>query len=233
MGGYDDVSTFAHESGHSMHSYFSNKYQPYINSDYSIFVAEVASTLNENLLSHYALKNITRNNQEKLFLLGSKLEGFRTTLFRQTLFAEFELKIHEIVEAKGSLSDEQLSKLYLQLLKIYYGHDQGICQIDDIYGIEWARIPHFYYDFYVFKYSTSLVASTAIAKAMREETQKGGTSVRDAYIKFLSSGSSKYPIELLKGVGVDMTTSKPFNAAIEEMNSIMDQIEKMIASTPQ
>lgn len=230
MGGYDDVSTLAHESGHSMHSFLSNKNQPYITADYSIFVAEVASTLNENLLLDYMLKNEAKDDATRLFLLGSHLDGLRQTLFRQTLFAEFELKMHEMAESGESLTGDNLTKLYLSLLKEYYGDKDGVCKVDDLYGVEWAYIPHFYYNFYVYQYATSLVASTSIANAIREEeaAKPPSTKARDAYIQMLSSGSSKYPIDLLKGAGVDMTTSAPFNAAMKEMNTVMDEIEAIL-----
>jgi oligoendopeptidase F len=236
MGGYDDVSTLAHESGHSMHSFLSNTHQPYITADYPIFVAEVASTCNENLLLHYMLDKETKDDATRLFLLGSYLDGLRQTLFRQTLFAEFELKIHERAEAGDSLTGDNLTKLYLSLLKEYYGDAQGVCKVDDLYGVEWAYIPHFYYNFYVYQYATSLVASTSIANMIREEAsaqkasgkQQPSTKARDAYITMLSSGSSKYPIDLLKAAGVDMTTSAPFTAAMKEMNTVMDQIEAIL-----
>lgn len=229
-GTYEDVSTLAHEFGHSMHSYLSNKNQPYINADYSIFVAEVASTLNENLLLDYMLKN-TKDDNVKLFLLGSALDDLRQTLFRQTLFAEFELKIHEAVEKGEPLSGETFNKIYLDLLRMYYGHDKGICEVNDLYANEWSYIHHFYYNFYVYQYATSKVASSYLSKKILEEAamKKPVTKTRDAYIKMLSSGCSKYPIDLLKDAGVDMTTSAPFKAAMEEMNKIMDQIEAILA----
>lgn len=230
-GTYEDVSTLAHESGHSMHSYLSNKNQPYINADYSIFVAEVASTLNENLLLDYMLKN-TKDDNVKLFLLGSALDDLRQTLFRQTLFAEFELKIHEIAESGEPLSGKTFNKIYLDLLREYYGHNEGICEINELYQNEWAYIHHFYYNFYVYQYATSKVASSYLSKKILEEyySKKSDFKTRNAYIKMLSSGSSKYPIELLKDAGVDMTTSEPFKAAMEEMNKIMDQIEAILQS---
>ena len=234
MGQYEDVSTLAHESGHSMHSYLSNKNQPYPTADYSIFVAEVASTLNENLLMDYMLKNVAKDDATKLFLLGSLLDSFRQTLFRQTLFAEFELKIHEMAESGETLTGELLNQTYLKLLKEYYGDAKGVCKVDDLYGVEWAYIPHFYMNFYVYQYSTSLVASTAIADGIKVEAAAKGKKkgqpmpARDGYLKLLSSGSSKYPIDLLKEAGVDMTTSAPFAAAMKEMNAVMDQIEAIL-----
>ncbi len=230
MGRYEDVSTLAHESGHSMHSYLSNTHQPYVSADYSIFVAEVASTCNENLLLHYMLDN-TKDDATRLSLLGNYLDGLRQTLFRQTLFAEFELKIHEMVEHGQPLTGDSLNALYLGLLRKYYGEKEGFCKIDDRYGVEWAYIPHFYRNFYVFEYATSIVASTSIANAIRQEesAKKPSVKARDAYLKMLSSGSSEYPVQLLKDAGVDMTTSVPFGAAMREMNSVMDEMDAILA----
>ncbi len=223
-GTYDEVSTLAHESGHSMHTLLSDRNQPYPTHDYKTFVAEVASTLNENLLLHYMLQQ-TNDRETRLFLLGSRLDGLRTTLFRQTLFAEFELKIHEMAEKGEPLVGEKLTELYLSLLKQYYGDAAGVCKIDDLYGIEWAYVLHFYYDFYVYQYATSITASSQIAAGLRaDKTSKS----RDAYLQMLSAGSSKYPIDLLKAAGVDMKTSGPFNAAIKEMNEVMDEMEKLL-----
>ena len=222
-GKYDDVSTLAHELGHTMHSYYSNKNQPYVNADYPIFLAEVASTSNEILLANYVLNQIT-NKDKKLSLLGSQLESFRTTLFRQIMFAEFELKMHEMAENGKSLTGDALTKLYLGLLKTYYGADKGITKIEDLYGVEWAYIPHFYYNFYVFQYATSYCASNAIAEKILEDK-----TMKDKFIKkFLSAGSSEYAIPILKGVGVDMSTSEPFDLAMKKMNLIMDEMEKIL-----
>ena len=228
---YDEVSAVAHESGHSMHTYLSNKNQPYVSSHYPIFVAEVASTLNEALLLGSMLKE-TKDKETRLYLLGNRLENLRTTLFRQTMFAEFELQIHELAEKGEPLTGEKLSGLYRDLVKEYYGDAKGVCKVDDLYGIEWAYIPHFYYDFYVYQYATSIVASSSLAKGILAEAgnPKGGTKARDAYLTMLSSGSSKYPIDLLKDAGVDMTTSAPFNAAMSEMNRVMDEIEALLKS---
>jgi oligoendopeptidase F len=222
---YEEVSTLAHESGHSMHTFLSDRNQPYPTHDYKIFVAEVASTLNENMLLHYMLSR-TKDRDTRLFLLGSYLDGLRTTLFRQTLFAEFELKIHELAEQGEPLVGEKLTELYRGLLKEYYGDAAGVCKVDDLYGIEWAYIPHFYYDFYVYQYATSITASAKIAADIRADQT---TRSRDAYLKMLSSGSSRNPLDLLKGAGVDMTTSEPFNAAIKEMNGTMDEMESLLA----
>jgi oligoendopeptidase F len=217
------VSTLAHELGHTMHSYFSNKNQPYHNADYPIFLAEVASTANEALLIDYMLKKID-NKEEKLSLLGSYIDGFKGTLFRQTQFAEFELKIHELAEKGEALTGDRFSELYLQILKEYYGHDKNVMVIDDQFAIEWAYIPHFYYNFYVYQYSTSFMAAQALAEKMLS----GDSKMVDKYLAFLSSGNSDYAIPTLKKVGIDMTTDEPFTLAMVKMNRVMDEIEELL-----
>lgn len=221
-GKYDDQSTLAHELGHTMHSYFSNKYQPWPLADYSIFVAEVASTFNEALLSDYMLSK-TNDDKIQLSILGSWLEGIKGTLFRQTQFAEFELKIHELAEKGEALTGEKLGEIYLDITKKYYGHEKGICVVDDYIKSEWSFIPHFYYNFYMYQYATSYTASQALS----EQMLNGDKEATDKYLKFLSSGGSVYPIELLKEAGVDMTTSLPFDLTINKMNRVMDQIEEI------
>ncbi len=225
---YDDLSTLAHESGHSMHTFLADSTQPYPTHDYPIFVAEVASTLNENLLLRYMLSK-AKDDDARLSLLGDHLESLRTTLFRQTQFADFELAFHEMAEKGETLTGENLSKLYLDLVRTYYGHAKGVCQVDDLLGVEWAYVPHFHYDFYVYQYATSMVASTSIARAILDEARRGKTAARDAYLGMLRAGGSKYPIDLLRGAGVDMTTSAPFDAAMAEMNGTMDEMEKILA----
>jgi len=226
---YDEVGTVAHESGHSMHTFLSSRAQPFVNADYPIFIAEVASTLNEALLLEYMLKQ-TKDTDTRLFLLGSRLDNLRQTLFRQTMFAEFELRIHEIAESGEPLTGEKLTTLYRTMLKEYYGVAQGVCKVDDLYGIEWTYIPHFFYDFYVYQYATSIVASSSLARGILAEAAaaKPSTKARDAYLTMLSSGSSKYAIDLLKDAGVDMTTPAPFTAAMADMNSVMDQMEALL-----
>jgi oligoendopeptidase F len=226
-GAYDDLSTLAHESGHSMHGWLANRSQPYATHENPIFTAEVASTLNENLLLHHMLSK-AKDDATRLFLLGNHLETLRTTLFRQTLFAEFELAAHEMAENGETLTGEKLSTLYLKLVREYYGHDQGVCRVDDLVAAEWAYVSHFYYDFYVYQYATSLVASTSIAKGIRDEAAKKETRRRDGYLRLLRAGGSKYPIELLKEAGVDMTTAAPFQAAMAEMNATMDEMERIL-----
>jgi len=222
-GKYNDVSTLTHELGHALHSYFSNKNQAYVNSHYPIFLAEVASTVNEALLMDHMLKNIEDKN-ERLALLGNLLDGFRGTLFRQTQFAEFELKIHDLTENGESLTGDRFTELYLEIFKKYYGHDDGVMTIDDHYGVEWAYIPHFYYNFYVYQYSTSFTASQAIvAKFLDNEP-----GIIDKYLTFLSSGCSDYAIPTLQKVGIDLTGDEPFDLTIKKMNQIMDEIEIII-----
>jgi oligoendopeptidase F len=222
-GQYEDVSTLAHELGHTMHSYYSNKHQPYPTADYSIFVAEVASTFNEALLTAKMLKEI-KDDDTRLSLLMNYLEGIRVTVFRQTQFAEFELRMHEKAERGEPLTGDVLSELYADILKKYYGHDKGVCVIDDLYTIEWAYIPHFYYNFYVYQYSTSFTASTALSEKVlsREE------GAVERYIEFLSAGGSDYPIQLLKKAGVDMTSGEPFDKTMTVMNRTMDDIEAVL-----
>jgi oligoendopeptidase F len=222
-GQYNDVSTLAHEIGHAMHSLFSNRTQPYPRADYPIFVAEVASTFNEALLINKVLKNIKDENV-RLSLLMNYLDNLKGTLFRQTQFAEFELRIHEKAERGEPLTGDVLTELYGEILKKYYGHDKGICYIDDLYCVEWAYIPHFYYNFYVYQYSTSFTASTALAEKVINK-EKGAV---EKYLDFISSGGSDYPIELLKKAGVDMTTPEPFDKTMQAMGRTMDEIELIL-----
>lgn len=220
---YGDVSTLAHELGHTMHSYFSNNTQPYATSQYPIFVAEVASTFNEELLFDVMMKTI-KDDDTRLSLLMERLDEFKGTLFRQTQFAEYELRMHEAAEKGQPLTGEFLSKLYTEIVQKYYGQKEGICYVDDYVKMEWAYIPHFYYNFYVYQYSTSFTASVSLSEKVLNN-EKGAL---DKYIKFISSGGSDYPIELLKEAGVDMTSSEPFDKTIEAMNKIMDEIEKIL-----
>ena len=222
-GKFNDMSTLTHELGHTMQSYFSNKHQPFPLADYPIFVAEVASTFNEALLIDYMLKNI-RDDQSRLSILGNYLEGIKGTVFRQTQFAEFELRIHEVAEKGEALTGERFNEIYSELVKKYYGHDKGICIVDDEIKAEWAYIPHFYYNFYVYQYATSFTASAALS----EKALQGDKNVIQKYLKFLSAGGSDYPIELLKVAGVDMTTSQPFELTMQKMNRVMDEIEQIL-----
>ena len=175
-GKYADVSTLAHELGHTMQSYFSNKTQPYPLANYPIFVAEVASTFNESLLIEHMLANIT-DDDARLSLLGNYLENIKGTVFRQTQFAEFELRMHEMAQKGDPITGDALAKLYMDITKKYYGHDQGVCVVDDYIAHEWSYIPHFYRDFYVFQYATSFTASSALAEKVKERRPAGQAEV--------------------------------------------------------
>ena len=224
-GKYNDVSTLAHELGHTMQSYYSNKMQPYATASYPIFVAEVASTFNEALLIDYMLKNI-KDDAAKLSLLGNYLEGIKSTVFRQTQFAEFELRAHEIAEKGQPITGEVLDTLYADITKKYYGHDKGVAVVDDYIAHEWAFIPHFYRTYYVFQYATSFTASAALS----EKVMAGDPAATKRYLAFLGAGGSKYPIDLLKDAGVDMTTDEPLELTMRKMNRVMDEMEKLLAA---
>jgi oligoendopeptidase F len=224
-GKYDDVSTLAHELGHTMHSYLSAKTQPYPTADYQIFVAEVASTFNESLLIDHTLKQL-KDDDARLSILGSYLENIKGTVFRQTQFAEFELRMHEMAAKGQPITGDALAKMYLDITRRYYGHDQGVAVVDDYVAHEWSMIPHFYRDFYVFQYATSFTASEALAAKVKS----GDTAATKRYLAFLSAGGSKYPIDLLKDAGVDMTTDEPLDLTIRSMNRVMDEMEKILAA---
>ena len=221
---YESVSTVAHEWGHAMHSYFSNKSQPFPTASYATFTAEIASTTNEALLLDYALKT-AKNDDERLLYLGSALEQLRGTFFRQAMFGEFEQKTHEVVDKGEPLSGEALSKIYGDILRRYHGDAQGVVKIDDLYAIEWAYIPHFYNAFYVFQYATSVSAGSLFA----DDILSGKPGAREKYLKLLSSGGSDYPYELVKAAGVDLATSAPYDAVARRMNRIMDEMEGLVA----
>lgn len=221
-GKYDDVSTLSHELGHTMHSYLTNRTQPYALSHYSIFVAEVASTFNEALLLHYML-DVESRDEVRLSLLSNYLDNARATVFRQVQFAEFELKIHETVEGGTPLTGDSLNSLYMAIVKEYFGHEKGVCIVDEEIASEWTYIPHFYYNFYVYQYATSFTASAAIS----ERVLAGESDAVAGYLNLLGAGGSDYPIELLKKVGVDMTTRHPLNATMHQLNKVMDEIETL------
>lgn len=212
--------TLAHEMGHAIHSYLSNKNQPVVYSNYVIFVAEVASTCNEALLMEYLLKN-TEDKNEKAYLINYFLEQFRTTLYRQTMFAEFELEINEKVASGESLTAEELNAMYRQLNKEYFGDD---IVVDDEIDLEWARIPHFYYDYYVYQYATGYSAAIALSRRILNE---GESAVKD-YLNFLSGGCSTDPISLLKGAGVDMTTTKPISEALKLFGELIKELDSLV-----
>jgi oligoendopeptidase F len=223
-GKYDDVSTLTHELGHSMHSHFANRAQPFALSHYSIFVAEVASTFNEALLLDYML-GVETKDEVRLSLLGNYLDNARATVFRQVQFAEFELKIHKVAENGTALTGDLLNSLYTEIANEYYGHDKGICVVDEEIKSEWTYIPHFYYNFYVYQYATSFTASAAIS----ERVLAGEDEAITGYLELLASGGSDYPIEQLKKTGVDMATSQALDATITRMNRIMDEMETIAA----
>ena len=216
----DNVFTLAHEMGHSMHSYYTHKNQPYVYGNYSIFLAEIASTTNEALLMDNLLKNV-EEKQERLYLLNHYLEQFRGTIFRQTMFAEFERDIHAEVENGGALTADKLSEMYRDLNKKYYGEN---IVIDKEIDIEWARIPHFYYNFYVFQYATGFSAAIDFS----EKILKQGDSAVERYKKYLKAGSSDYPLEILKNAGIDMTTRKPIESALKLFEELLDEMESLI-----
>jgi len=224
-GKYIDLSTLAHEMGHTLHSYYSNKNQPYPLSGYEIFVAEVASTLNESLLNDYMLKNI-QGPEARLSLLGNYLEGIKGTVFRQVQFAEFEMRLHEMAQKGQPIVGEAVARLFLEITRKYYGHDQGVCIVDDYVAHEWSFIPHFYSDFYVYQYATSFTASEALAAKVKT----GDPAAINRFLTFLGSGGSKYPVDLLKDAGVDMTTDEPLNLTIQSMNRTMDEMERLLAA---
>jgi oligoendopeptidase F len=222
-GKYGDVSTVAHELGHTMQSYFSNKNQPYVTAGYPTFVAEVASTFNEALLNDYMLKQM-KDDASRLSLLGDYLENIKGTVFRQTQFAEFELRAHQMAEKGQPLTGDTLTKLYEDITRKYYGHDSKVCIVDDYVKYEWSYIPHFYRNYYVFQYATSFTASAALS----EKVMAGDKAATKRYLDFLSAGGSKYPIELLKNAGVDMTTSEPLDLTMRKMNRVMDEMESIL-----
>ncbi|MES2444422.1 MAG: oligoendopeptidase F [Pseudomonadota bacterium] len=217
---YDGLSTYAHEWGHALHSLLANSTQVYEKSDYPIFLAEIASTLNENLLAAYMLKN-AKTKEEKLFYLGQQMENIRGTFFRQTMFAEFELKAHDLAEAGEGLSGEKFTSVYFDLLKRYHGPN---VKMEDSYGNEWAYIPHFYNSFYVYQYATCISAAGFFSRAILN----GGAKERDNYLSVLKAGGSDYPVEILKRAGLDMTTPAPYQAIIANFKDVLDQAEALL-----
>lgn len=218
-GTLSDLFTLAHEAGHSMHSYFSRKNQIYQDAQYPIFVAEVASTFNEQLLLTYLLKH-SKDKKEKAYLLNYALDNIRATLFRQTLFAEFEKKLHEYAEQGIPLTPQFLRQEYLDLNRKYYGEE---LVLDEYLEIEWARIPHFYYNFYVYQYATGISAAFALFEGMDSEKKK------EDYLTFLSSGGSKYPVDLLRIAGVDMVKPDAIERTIEHFSWLIDELESLLS----
>ena len=222
-GQFNDVSTFTHEWGHAIHTMLSTEHNPYETSSYATFTAEIASTTNEVLLQEYMLAQDISDN-ERLFYLGTALEAARGTFFRQVMFAEFELKIHEMVEAGEALSGQKMSQVYEGLLRQYHGADDNVLTIDPAYAVEWAFIPHFYRNFYVFQYATSIAGGTMFA----ERFLTGDEQARDDYLAVLSAGGSRYAYELLQEYGIDLATDAPYDALIARMDRVMDQIEAIL-----
>ena len=221
---YESLSTFVHEWGHAIHTLLDDKTQPYETSNYSTFIAETASISNEMLLNDYMVAH-AKSKEEKLFYLGEGLELIRTTFFRQTMFGEFQLAIHEEVEKGHALSGKRLTDIYCGLLKRYHGDSEGVMKIDPGYCVEWAFIPHFYYGFYVYQYATSMAGAAAFTNAI--ENKEPGA--RERFIAMLKAGGSDYPFTLYKKAGLDMASPAPYQALIARMNHLMDEIDALEA----
>lgn len=221
---YESMTTVAHEWGHAMHSYLANRAQPFATANYATFIAEIASTFNEELLLDRMLK-AAKTDDEKLFYLGTALEGLRATFFRQAMFAEFERNVHARVDKGESLTGDDLTKTYCDILKRYHGAAEGVVTIDDVDCVEWAYIPHFYTGFYVYQYATSIAASSLFAQ--RVMANEPGALAK--YMTMLKAGGSNYPYDLVKAAGVDLATPAPYLALVARMNSIMDQMEAILA----
>ncbi len=214
----DDVFTLAHELGHSMHSFYSHKHQKYHYAGYRIFVAEVASTTNEILLSEHLLSK-AKSGDERAYLYGHLLDEIRGTIYRQTMFAEFELELHRKAEAGIPLSADELTARYYELNKLYYGDN---VKADPLIGLEWARIPHFYYDFYVYKYATGMSAALVLAKNLLSGDEKK----REAYLNFLKAGDSKDVLDIMKDAGVNLRTPAPVAAALDYFGEVVGKLER-------
>lgn len=221
---YSSVTTLAHEWGHAMHSWLANRAQPFVTADYPIFTAEIASTFNESLLLDHVLKK-AKSDDERLLYLGHALENLRGTFFRQAMFAEFERLTHSRVDAGESLTGDDYTKTYCDLLKRYHGAAQGVVAIDDAYCVEWAYIPHFYNSYYVYQYATSTAASSLFAA----QVARGEPGALERYLGVLSAGGSQDPYDLVKKAGVDLASPAPYQALVARMNRIMDEIEALLA----
>jgi oligoendopeptidase F len=226
-GTYDSVSTVAHEWGHAMHSVLAEANQPFETADYGIFVAEIPSTTNEMLLADYVSAH-ARTKAEKIYALTQQLEGMRTAFFRQAMFAEFELKAHEAAEKDQPLTGDDLSRIYLDLLKRYYGDAQGVMKIEDLYGAEWAYIPHFYTDYYVYQYATCISAAAYFAEGI----EKGDTALRTRYLDMLKAGGSDDPYLVVRQAGLDMATPAPYRALVQRMSHLLDDLDALTAAAP-
>jgi len=219
---YSGLTVYAHEWGHAVHTLLAKSRQPFETAGYATFTAELASTGNEQLLARYMVAN-ARTPDEKLFYLGQQMEGYRSTFFRQTMFAEFELRIHDMAEAGEGLSGARFTALYLELLRKYHGAGM---QIDPAYAMEWAYIPHFYRNFYVFQYATSIAGAVFCS----QNILNGGQAERERYLDALRAGGSDYPTEILKRAGLDMTTPAPYRALITEFGRVLDEAERLLAA---
>jgi oligoendopeptidase F len=222
-GKYDAVSTLAHELGHSMHSYLSNKTQPFTIAQYPIFLAEIASTFNENLLMDYMLKN-EKDDLFKLYILDSYLDQVRGTIYRQTLFAEFELAMHQRVEEGKTLTPDWLNSKYLDLTREYYGDDKGVVEVGDYIQNEWSYIPHFYMNYYVFQYSTGMISSMALSKNVLDNVP----DAKEKYLGMLKAGGSDFPLEILKRAGVDLTQETVYKDAFKRFDDLLNEMEKLV-----
>ena len=220
---YSSLSTFAHEWGHAMHTLYAKQEQPFETASYSTFIAEIPSTSLELILQNYMDKN-AESIEERLFYLGHALEGMRGTFFRQTMFAEFELALYEAAERGEALSGDRISEIYGDILRRYHGHDEGVVVIDDLYTNEWMFVPHFYFNMYVYQYATSQTAGTALYTKIVEDGEAGVEN----YKNLLRAGGSNYPYLLLVEAGVDMAKPDPYLAIVAEMNSIMDEMERLL-----
>ncbi len=220
---YNSASTYAHEWGHAMHQVLTNENQPFELADFSIFTTEIAAIAKEILLQEHMLEQAQTQN-ERLFYLGYALEQMRGTFYRQVMFSEFELAIHEAVERGEAMTGARMTEIYGEILKRYHGHDQGVLEITDRETVEWAYIPHFYYNFYVYQYATSIAGAAYFV----DQLKSGGDGARETYLAFLKAGGSDYPVEILKDAGLDMTSPVPYNAVIDRMDAVMDEIEAIL-----
>ena len=222
---YNSLSTLAHEWGHAVHTMLADANQPYEKAEYSTFIAESASIGNEMLLNDYMVDH-AKTREEKLYYLGQGLESIRQTFFRQVMFAEFQLQMHQELEQGAALSGEHLTDIYCKLLRRYYGEAEGVMKIDPLYCTEWEYIPHFYYGFYVYQYATSMAGAAEFTDAILKE----GAPARDRFINMLKAGGSDYAYPLYLRAGIDMATAAPYQALVARMNRVIDQIEALQAA---
>jgi oligoendopeptidase F len=220
-GSLDDVLTIAHEMGHALNSYYSNKSQPYATAEYPIFTAEVASTTNESLMLDYMIKN-AKTKEEKMYLINTYLENIRGSIYTQLMYAEFEMLIHEKAEAGEALSATTLNEIWGNLMQKYYGPD---FEVDELVKVWWARIPHFYYTFYVYQYATGMAAAEAISYKIIHE----GQPAKEAYLEFLAAGGADYPVEILKKAGVDMSSTMPVEKALVKFDQLVDELDQLMS----